>query len=856
MADRSDAGESPKESPAQHPRPGVAAQPSGGTTANKSSNQLSAPGASKAKKAPAKPNGGTTANKSSNQPSAPGASKAKKAPAKPNGGTTKATKATKATKKPPDRRPARGAPAKQRTSRPGPAPARPQPARIPATPGWLTPVVLVAITAFIFWQLKPGALFSASLPTGGDLGGHVASPAEFRDLLPRLTGWTSNYFGGYPAYQFYMPIPALGVLAFNLILPYGFAFKLLVALIVLGLPVASWALGRLSRLPGPVPVVMAIAVLPFLFDDSNFKYGGNLLSTVAGEFSYGLGVILVLVALGLLDVALRTGRWRALTAFLAALASLCEPTMAVMMIVGGALLFGVHCLHGVKLALRRAAPIVVLAPLMALFWFLPFAWNRSERDPLPYPLTGGWLHLLFPLPVWVTVILFALAIVGGVQAVQRRHPVSLMLVGIALFAALAVLLFPRGWFGGWEFQQALSWTGSRILPFWYLTMGLLAGIGGGELVLRVAIRWSPATTVVPIAALAVTLVCTAVAMGAFGTNTVVTTSQVPHTVEQAFSGYQGDPLWPQYKALIDTMARVGATHGCGRALPEYDPTFMYGSPFETTLLPYWTNGCIQSMYGIPIDASLNYTFEDLASAAVSPSNYDTVQPGVTYPTTPFFHAVTLMRDLGVRYYLAFNSPAIDLANKEPGLVRVATSGPWVVYLVQGSALVEGLTHEPVVAFPSPSVDALTWIDTASHWYLGNVTARPSAGGPPGWPRTDDLATAEPGPALPPVKVTDLTVGQSSVSFHVNRTGIPVEIKESYYPWWTARGAEGPWRLAPDYLVVVPTSHTVALTASPGSVENVSWIISILAVVATIGLAVWDHRHREARRRVRPTQQGG
>lgn len=39
------------------------------------------------------------------------------------------------------------------------------------------------------------------------------------------------------------------------------------------------------------------------------------------------------------------------------------------------------------------------------------------------------------------------------------------------------LVLPRGWFRGWQFQQALSWEGTRILPFFHLAMGLLAGIG-------------------------------------------------------------------------------------------------------------------------------------------------------------------------------------------------------------------------------------------------------------------------------------------------------------------------------------------------------------------------------------------
>lgn len=95
------------------------------------------------------------------------------------------------------------------------------------------------------------------------------------------------------------------------------------------------------------------------------------------------------------------------------------------------------------------------------------------------------------------------------------------------------LVLPRGWFRGWQFQQALSWEGTRILPFFHLAMGLLAGIGGGDLLLRAAPRWKPAITAIPLTALGFTLLCIAVAMGAFGTDTLVKTGQVPQTVRHS-----------------------------------------------------------------------------------------------------------------------------------------------------------------------------------------------------------------------------------------------------------------------------------------------------------------------------------
>ena len=57
-----------------------------------------------------------------------------------------------------------------------------------------------------------------STPTGGDMGAHVWAPAYLRDhLLPhvRLSGWAPDWYAGFPAYQFYMVVPALLVVALD-----------------------------------------------------------------------------------------------------------------------------------------------------------------------------------------------------------------------------------------------------------------------------------------------------------------------------------------------------------------------------------------------------------------------------------------------------------------------------------------------------------------------------------------------------------------------------------------------------------------------------------------------------------------
>jgi uncharacterized membrane protein len=99
---------------------------------------------------------------------------------------------------------------------------------------------------------------------------------------------------------------------------------------------------------------------------------------------------------------------------------------------------------------------------------------------------------------------------------------------------------------------------------------------------------------------------------------------------------------------------------------------------------------------------------------------------------------------------------------------------------------------------------------------------------------------------PATTVSHIVQTDSSISFHVSRIGTPVEVKVSYFPNWKATGAEGPWRSAPNLMVVVPTSHEVTLHygSSPG--DEIGQAISVLSLVAVVVLAVIGRRSKRAR----------
>ena len=78
--------------------------------------------------------------------------------------------------------------------------------------------VVAMCVVFIIGPLHPDLLLTNSTPAGGDMGAHVWAPAFLRDeLLPslRLSGWTPDWYAGFPAFQFYMVVPSLMIVAVN-----------------------------------------------------------------------------------------------------------------------------------------------------------------------------------------------------------------------------------------------------------------------------------------------------------------------------------------------------------------------------------------------------------------------------------------------------------------------------------------------------------------------------------------------------------------------------------------------------------------------------------------------------------------
>jgi hypothetical protein len=348
--------------------------------------------------------------------------------------------------------------------------------RRPAAPTVATFLAVAGVIVITVWSLDPSQLISTSTITGGDTGAHVGLAWFMKEqLLPHLhlTGWDPGAYDGFPLYTFYFPLPDLLAALAGYVLPFTVAFKLMTVLGSLTLPVAAWAFGRLAGLERPRPAVLAVATLPFLFDQTFTIYGGNLYSTMAGEYAFSLGLSAALVFLGVVVRGLRTGRHRALAVVLLVFCILCHLMAALLAsagIVVALLLLGVT-----RRRLWWATTVVGTAGLLVAWWALPFVVEQ------PYSTNMGWVNvttyaaLLAPhADLWA----LALAALGLVVAALRRQRVMAMVAVLAGASAGALVLDPQG-----------KLYNTRFLPLWWLGVYLMAGYALAEMGVAVALWW-------------------------------------------------------------------------------------------------------------------------------------------------------------------------------------------------------------------------------------------------------------------------------------------------------------------------------------------------------------------------------
>lgn len=647
--------------------------------------------------------------------------------------------------------------------------------------------VFVGILAVLLSYFRPGLLLSITTTTGGDTGAHFYVPWYLKThLLPKgqITGWSPGWYGGFPILQFYFPLVATVQAVLGYVIPYEVAFKLGTVLGSFFLPVAAYSMCRLLRLNWPVPIAAAILSMGFLFMESFTIYGGNIASSLAGEYSFGLSLGLSLIFLGLayrLATEKRATPLRAAVVLALAVLSHLLPVAMVILITPLFVIWAVQK-HGRRNAFLRFGTVYGLAFMLTAFWSLPFlARLRFTTDMRWIPLEG-WAPLV-PRDIWVPMGGMGLAFVLAAFRQDRRPLIFLLL---AVLGSAIYFFLPPG----------SVWNG-RFLPFVYLSAFFSTAYLVGTTLPSAAIflyrRRAGATAAALVGAIAVTVLVPMIR----GKERRF----VDNWIKDNYSGYESRADFPTFKALNDRLRRLAP----GRVLWEPSPQLgKFGTPVALMTIPYWSGQ--PTMEGINFESSMTtpFHFMMVSELADQPSN---PIPGLPYHDLDIRRGRLHMQVLDVRYYVSFSQRARSAA-QAAGLKRLEDVGEFSIFAVDSPGQVVVPKYEPVV------LEADDWVNNNIKWFskVGRLDQPLVREGPREWARVKSADQAMPRRELPsggrsiPAKQSD-----DEISFTTDAVGQPHWIKTSYFPNWKVEGARGPYLASPSTQIVIPTQRRVRLS---------------------------------------------
>jgi hypothetical protein len=371
------------------------------------------------------------------------------------------------------------------------------------TPGnRIDALVVFAVIFVTLFELHPSLIFSNSLITGGDTGSHLAVPAYLKSVGNpfNLTPWDPGWFAGMPAYTYYFVLPDVLAWFGSYLVGFAIAFKLATILGSVLMPITAYMMGQLFKAPRPIPAALAVATLPFLFDASFTIDGGNLFSSMAGEYAFALSLALSLLTIGLFARGVRTGRgyWLAALSLSATLAAHILPWFWTIEAVAVVVIFELLQRRGIgdpndeEVTGDYARPLrfAVVAGLISLglsaWWLTSFVTTQKYTNSMGYtndPVNT--LHSIFTTLGWFTSSggaagdrwVIVLAIIALIVAFWVRDRLGMILSTLTVFSIGAFVFDP----------QNVIWN-ERLVPFWFITIHLSAGWLFGYILMRWARR--------------------------------------------------------------------------------------------------------------------------------------------------------------------------------------------------------------------------------------------------------------------------------------------------------------------------------------------------------------------------------
>lgn len=663
---------------------------------------------------------------------------------------------------------------------------------------WVNILCLLCILFYLGLYFKPQYIFSKNVIAGGDTPSHYAL-ADYLIKNKKFFGWIPGNFAGFPAFQFYPPSSFFLIALIHKILSLPVAFKLVMVLGTFLLPLATFYCLYTLKFAFPTPILGAIFSLIFLFNEGNSMWGGNIPSTLAGEFSYSLGYALAIAYLGIFYRYVSSGKGVKCLAILLTLIALTHGYPFLFIIMVSSFFLIIH--RDLIGMLSYFSRLYILTFLLMGFWIIPALFNLSYTTPFNFVWRFESIKEFIP-PLYFPLI--AIIILSHAYLLlSKRMEIRIVYLWYAILMSLV----------GYLFGFCLGLVDIRFLPFAQGILPMLAAIGIGE-----CLKEFKAISLVPIVAVLLSF-----------TGISWQTKLIEPWIAWNFSGFESKPLWGKF---IEVNKYLKGGVADPRVVYEHSPKHEgVGTVRAFEMLPFFSGR--STLEGLYMQSSISSPFvyyiqSEISQVGSHPLMY------YNYPRFDLKRAVRHLMLFNVSQFITITQDTQKAAADIPGLKLEREISPYQIFRLKENKgrYVVPLEYKPIF------VDTKDWKRLFFNWFRlskNNVflifpgkkeipdgyhsvpSSRLNLSRLPATPFKDKIEVKE-------------EVRSQKIIIETNKLGHPLLIKVSYHPNWHVRGAKTVYLASPSFMIIFPKSHKVRLYYAPSLCNYLGFLLSLLGLL--------------------------
>jgi len=637
-------------------------------------------------------------------------------------------------------------------------------------------IVLASIFIFLISYFKSQYLLSRTIVAGGDTASQYY-PAYFLKtyLLPKfeVVGWCPGWYAGFPLFQFYFPLLFVVSAVASYLIPLQISFKLVTILGTFLLPLTAFLSMKTMKFKFPTPILAALFTLPFLFNQGNSMWGGNIPSTLAGEFSFSFSLALMVLLSGLIYRGIEERKYIIKNSVVFALMAMSHIiTVIVFGLASGFFLLRRKFFSNLKYLLL----VYSLGILLIAFWFLPLVLKMKYTTPF----FVKWVYSdmrkeMFP-DILVPFYLFSFF--GLFKALKTGDKRIFFILSFAIAAVPLYFLSP-----------ILGIIDIRFIPFIQLFPLFVAAYGLGEMIGGLKRAW--------ILLLIVALI------------TMVWVQQnvnyIQSWIEWNYSGFESKRIWPEYFAVNNFVK--GNVNDPRVVYEHSDLHDAAGSLRAYESLPLFSGR--STLEGLYMQSSISSPFAFYIQSEISQVNscpFPDWSPCTVFNSTK---AAKHLEMFNVKYVIARTDMVKSELNSSLLYKRVAIFEPYEIYelVANRDRYVEVPSYNPV-AFSTND-----WKRTSYEWFkredlidiplvfIDN--------------KEDFKYFSNSLDEIPKISLeNNCSIKENfkidEITIHTSCVGKPHIIKVSYYPNWQVEGAEKIYLVSPSFMLIIPKQENVRI----------------------------------------------